>query len=317
MPGRKITYGKDIGLSAAKWLVPVFFLVWLYCTISYPARLNGLPEAVDYKELEQVLRKEFKPGDCVSLAPFWAERARLYIGDMNILGLRNTTRQDLLACKRIFLVGVFKDDASRERKKIESMSFAKRKWSRPVGRLSLDLFDLSSRSTQTVFDFRKHIKDAGVWIEKGSGKTACDRYENRQWKCPGPEWNYVGDLTTDMDRNPRRCIWAHPVQGGTLKIRFDNVPMGESIQGRHGIALSGLGQNPSDVILRISIDGERQAEFAAHDVLGYFSFKLDTGRFKGSLHQVEFSVSTKNNGARHYCFEAYTIEKKISPGAGS
>ena len=296
-------------------MLPVLAVLWLYSLVSYPARLSRLPTTDDYLSMEKMVRGRFEPGDCLSLAPTWAERARLYLGDLRILGVDSPGMDDLIGCRRLLLLGVFEEDARRERQRLSSLGGLKLQGSARAGRLTLDTFDV--QAAQSVeYDFREHIEDAKVWIERGSGKAPCDRFSDGKWKCPGPEWNYVGRLVTDVDQNPRHCIWAHPVQGGAIKISFSQVRLGSSIQGRHGIAMTGVGRNPSDVMLDVSIDGKELAEFAAKDVKGYFPFHLDTSDLGPGPHEVTFSVSTENNGARHYCFEAYAISRGEKAGGG-
>ena len=54
---------------------------------------------------------------------------------------------------------------------------------------------------------------------RGSSDARCDRWQRHRWVCPGGrDWHYVGRLETDVDYNPRRCLWAHPVSQGKLTI---------------------------------------------------------------------------------------------------
>ena len=157
-----------------------------------------------------------------------------------------------------------------------------------------------------LYDFWDEVDRAEVRVE-GKKHERCDRWQRQRWICPGADWHFVGRLFTDMDYSPRRCLWAHPVSEGPLVLEFDDVPIGDAIVGRHGIRRTGVGRNPSPVVLEVTVDDRSVGRFEAADRMGYFDFRADTRALAGQRRKVRFSVSARNVGTRHYCFEARSV----------
>ena len=299
-PGRLGRYGRR--------LLPVVFVgLWLFCVAQYALRPARLPAEEDYRALAEAVEQGFGEGDVLAFAPFWAERGRLWLGDHPILGVRDPADEDLSRYSRLWLVGVFERDAAPIRDALAARY--RLDLSERHGTLTLDRFVLPS-GVDVHYDFVAEVDRAEVTIE-GKAAARCDRWQRQRWICPGgQDWHFVGRLQTDVDYNPRTCLWAHPTNQGALVVEYPDVPLGAVLRGRHGIRRTGAGKNPSPVVLAVSIDGEPAGRFEAEDRLGYFPFEVSTASRAGRRATVRFSISSRNVGTRHYCFEALTASRK-------
>ncbi len=286
-------------------LLLVFLGLWLFCLVEYGLRPSRRLPREDYVALAASLEEGFGERDVIAFSPFWAERGRLWLGQHPVLGVRDPSIEDLSLYAKLWLVGVFEQDTAPVREALASQY--EHESSERFGKLTLDRFVLPAPN-RTVYDFWDEVDRAQVRV---AGKTTikCNRWANQRWKCPGDrDWHYVGRLVTDIDYNPRRCLWAHPVGEGPLQIEYSKVTLGSVLKGWHGIRRTAVGRNPSDVKLVVEIDDEQVGSFLAQDKIGYFPFEIDTRAIAGEKHTVRFSVSSKRAGRRHYCFEARTLE---------
>jgi hypothetical protein len=148
-----------------------------------------------------------------------------------------------------------------------------------------------------------------------SGRTLpCAPFDGRKIQCPGPEWNFAGEVILGVDHVLRQCIWLHPVQGARFTVRFPDVELGEALEGFMGLADTVV-EPPSshDVILRVAVAGGPEASFRCPSRRGYFPWRLPTPGMAGRRAEVSISSEAAFTGQRHFCFRALSTVPGETP----
>ena len=260
------------------------------------------PKIRDYEEASKYIRGRFdKTRDVIDLQPFWAERAREYLGDLNIINPRDISKEDLNKYRNIFVFSVF--DYGKQ-----VLPFFKGRFNlveeKEFGRLGVYQFE-NPTPEDVLYSFYDNLKDAKIRVIKGSEIKECKEFKNDQWRCGGPDWQYIGKEILDIDGTGRECLWSHPITGAIIEINFENVPLSRKIAGFSGLTDEAVRYvEGSPVYLSISIDDKEVLYHTNPNKIGAHRFEIDTTPFRGSNHKVTFRVSTHLDGVRHYCFTA-------------
>ncbi len=117
-------------------------------------------------------------------------------------------------------------------------------------------------------------------------------FPRERYACSGGPAYFVGvTIIDDQDYRPRRCIFAHPTVGGSLRLTFADVPLGKVIRGHAGLsyflARDGLG-TPVELS---AFAGDRElGRHEHHDEWGWREFEFSTGDFAGTTQDVDFEI---------------------------
>ncbi|MBI5493569.1 MAG: hypothetical protein HY904_01000 [Deltaproteobacteria bacterium] len=143
---------------------------------------------------------------------------------------------------------------------------------------------------------------AAVVQVRGGREVDCNAWDAaaQRWNCPGmDEWNYVGLRTLPIAGRGRACLWAHPVTGATLSIRFPKVALGKALLVGHGLsdgAAGAQGGQPVD----LAVTAGAAARALRHpNVPGWAEDRVETPG--GGMADVLLEVTTPHDGARHFC----------------
>lgn len=262
------------------------------------------PSLKDYEDISTHIKQNFDNSkDVIILQPFWAERAREYIGELNLLNPRYPLEEDFSIYENIYVFSVFgyvdkiKDGFSKKFRFLEKKDF---------GKLSLYHYK-NEKPQKIIYNFYLNIKDAKIRVLKGNEIKECKDFKNDKWTCGGPDWQYIGKEILDIDGTGRECLWSHPVTNSIIEINFENVILGDSISGFSGLTDEAVRYvQGSPVFLSVLID---EKEFLYHtnpNKIGAHRFRIDTKNLKNTPHKVTFRVSTHLDGVRHFCFYADT-----------
>jgi hypothetical protein len=143
-------------------------------------------------------------------------------------------------------------------------------------------------------------------LERAGGSvTPCARSDERL-QCSAQSWNNVSVVSYRIDGQFRRCLWAHPVDSGKLRVRFPEVQLGRALIGHHGLLDDAIRSFPAGapVTLEVSVASGAPQTFVRPNVKGWAEFRVDTAALAGRKAAVTFTVSTSTAAGRHYCFEA-------------
>jgi hypothetical protein len=260
-----------------------------------------------------VIRRGFQPGDLVLLVPFYATRAREYLGDLHPVATRDPLAEDLAVHPRVWVFAIDGEGAAVTADLLQAGLQSVRSEA-PAPGVTVDL--LAVEHPWTVgYDFLRELRKARVFHEHpGTGNEPCARWDEQngqggamgRWVCPHDgEWFYVAPEWHYMDGVQRLCLWAHPPNGGRLVIQFPDVPLAGTLVGRAGHTLNATKHARERIDLDVEISaGEKVAvqrfAFGLEENWRPFAMALPAA----TTGTVSFAVSTPDAGANHFCFRA-------------
>jgi hypothetical protein len=257
-------------LEAAVFLASLLFalLFWI--------RLPGeLPSDADYNALFAAMQQEGRPGDALTVLPFWAQRARTYIHGIPFIGYPSLTDEpDVERYRRLWVVAqpdLPRSDAAESLRALDSKLVpvgAKRRF----GPLTLALYETRPERA-TTYDFRANAREA----QASTGTPRVDWHE--------------------FDYLPRSCIQV-PSGGQQTTLAYSGVTLPHGIRGGFGV----LG-NAEAARLVFTIDGR---EAPPIDLVagqrGWQHFEVPVPE-QGAPGGAERTVSVTITG-RNVCFDA-------------
>ncbi|MCA9522221.1 MAG: hypothetical protein KC609_14675 [Myxococcales bacterium] len=171
----------------------------------------------------------------------------------------------------------------------------------------------SAGKRRPLYSFREQIHQAKVTLADHGTLKSCGPFEKGRFLCPHQGWSWVGPYETRVGGVHVPCIWAHPVTGKVVRIRFVGVPRGTSIAGIYGIADSGFpGRRPfgAPVELDLFADGKKLSTLTSRTRPGYDSFDVRLPAGTSKTMDVEFRIHTKRDARRHFCFTATLFQNR-------
>jgi hypothetical protein len=326
-----------VNLYRLLWLlVPLLGLAELAAHIHVR---DATPAPEDWMAIEPSVRNLWRPGDLLVAAPYWAEpNLRAVFGD-DLMRLRDVARADDSGYRRAIEVSIV-DSASvlrfgthgaawrqwrAESNGMESNEeqpwrlieehdqgpFTLRVWENPLAKVpSLDFVNALSPNNASVLLARKGKEHSCSYNPSARVKNGAlhghPTFPKQRFQCGKSDWNFVGvTVIEDQDYRPRRCIWAHPVKGKTLVIRFKDVALGQQIAGFGGLPwFSERDSKRSDVTLTVHVEGNELGGQVHKDGDGWKPFVVDTSPYAGQRHDVEFHTRAKRTSKREFCFQA-------------
>jgi hypothetical protein len=154
---------------------------------------------------------------------------------------------------------------------------------------------------QVVADLAQRLGTGQVEVRRAAGAEACE-WKGRRHQCPREDWSYVGPAIVTAGGLMRQCTWMHPVGGGRLALTLPLFPLGERLQGHHGLSDSVLrGVNQAAVRLSVLLDGQEVLTASNPNEQGWFDWAVETPGRDGSTGEVTLLVETSNPAQRHFC----------------
>lgn len=166
-------------------------------------------------------------------------------------------------------------------------------------------FKGKSKSAEQGDRLVDHIDNAQIELVRSLKSKKCLKRGNR-YQCSGATWNYVGASSQRVGDALRRCIWAHPVDKGVVRVRFPNIQLNHSIDVRHGLtdsAVSSFGGGAS-VEMSFYIDDKLIKKDINPNKKGWNGFSHLTNDLRSKKVELRFDITTRRAGGRHYCFDA-------------
>lgn len=259
--------------------------------------LGELPWA----EASAKIRADFQPHDAWAVRPWWAQRAREYLGDLATVQVRDLAAEDLSRYGRLWLIslpgaespgGPFADGTYNPAGGFE------------VGDLGVRLFELGPPA-RIVYDFRAELKNARVAIAAKGGRRACERWVDDRWVCSHHDWNYVGRMIVELGDDPRPVVWAHPTEEGPIEINYPRVPGGDELLVHTGLTPpAARTPDGAPVTLEVVVAGTVVESIVQPNRTGFFAHHIDISDKGPGPYPVTFRVSAPRAGMRHFCFAA-------------
>jgi hypothetical protein len=295
--------------------VPAWGLVELGLHFYFARRAPTLEE---WRAVRQEVERQKGPTDLVVIAPSWAEPNARYAFGEQLMPLRDVARPDVTRYATALEVGILGQtspelDGWREQGRSKSGRFTFRKLSNPAAPASVwDFVDHLVPAHAQAFEVSAGERRTCSWNDNARVTTGNlggpPTFPKQRFACPRGEPHFVG--VTVIDGNPyvpRRCIWSHPFDGGSLVTRFQKVPLGKVIRG-HGSLPWHLERDVTGglVTLVVRANDRELGKLEHTDGEGWKLFEFSTGELAGQTADVEFEVSAAPATGRQFCFEADT-----------
>lgn len=303
-----------MGSARLLWLlVPMLGLVELGGHTYFSSRPARPEEWRKVREAVAALRQH---GELVVIAPDWAEpNARQAFGDA-LMPLSDVARADESTRPRAIEVSTLGASAPE-------LSRWKVVEERRSGKFRLRVLENPSPD-HVVFDFLAHARDAVVTDQSASGVRPCPftatapreagglhgdpAFPAERHVCGGPTSHFVGITVVEDEKwRGRLCLWAQPIDGATLSVRWNDVPVGRVVRG-YGTLPFWIEREHrgGPVVVDVVVGGESVGQYVHRDGDGWKRFELATGSHAGSRTSVEFRISAARAINRQLCFQADT-----------
>jgi hypothetical protein len=188
-----------------------------------------IPES-DYAAVAQVLSQEAQPGDVVLLAPWWAERARLFIPDgLPVVGYQGSDADALEGFGRIWLLtapGLPRADVESTKRAFLPQR-APLGTPRVFGKVHLELYS-NGRTSARLWSAQTDLASARVWVEQPDGTRQDCAWNGVRHSCPGGrgvqlEWH-------EVKFKPVQCVRFDPPGGeARLMLEIPAQPAGSKL----------------------------------------------------------------------------------------
>lgn len=274
---------------AAVGLFALAFQLWLPGT--------HVAEA-DYQAVARVLEQERQPGDAVLLAPWWTERARIYVPDgLPVVGYQGSDGVALERHPRVWVLaqprqpnaglGAFWSAFLPARTEVGS--------ERRFGNLSLRLFT-NGRARPVTFDGAEALARAQVYLEGPDGSRQPCGWNGQGHRCPngrtvGREWHEVHFAPYD-------CVRLDAPGGPTkVVVEYADVPPSAALELKAGYIWEyGAHGNTTPSTLLLEVNGAAQP--LVLETGNELLHDLQAGAGGG---RVRLSLSSQNPQARVVC----------------
>lgn len=167
-------------------------------------------------------------------------------------------------------------------------------------------FEFEEPAEDVVWDIANDLESASVGLEQNGRRRGCRQVLGRHY-CGEATWQHVfATYAGFRDDEWRRCVWAHPQQGQTLALNFDDIGPGSRLVGYYGVAATGASRGVQPVDLRIARDATVVFEGATkRDRVLY---PVDVSLEGSGEFDLKVEVSASNAGRRHFCFMLQVVE---------
>lgn len=271
------------------------FQVWL------PSRT---PTEEQYRAAATAIDQEAQPGDVVLLAPWWIERARLFVSEKTpVVGYYGSDGEDLRLHRRIWVLAIpsmpkfswsgFLEVFGRARTEVGT--------ARSFGPLELRLFT-NGRARPVLFSAAQSLPAARVYLDGPQGQQPCQS-TGRGWRCPnGGE---VVEEWRELHFEPHRCLRFYPPGGPTkLVAEYSNVPAANTLQLITGYAWErGYYRTESPTDFGLEVNGDAQVTRLVPGVEKVYRVE----RPNTAAGTVRAWVQADNPRNREVCFELFAF----------
>jgi hypothetical protein len=296
------------------WTFPLIGVAELIAQVHVSSRA---PTVEEWQALLPAVSALHQPGDLVVAAPEWADPLLRQALGPKLMALRDVARPDATRYERAIEVSTLGARAPD----LEGFRVVREEEAGPFRLRVLE----NQKPAHVRFDFVDRLSPGVVTVrEVADEERGCPWLVNarvatgglhghiafppQRFQCAGRDERFVGiTVIDDQDYRPRRCVYAHPPDQGYLSLRYDGVPLGDTLYGYAGLSYftmrDGVG---TPVELTVLIDGEVAVRHVHEDERGWQRFAASAGSRAGTTANVEIRVRSERSAQRHFCFHLDT-----------
>ncbi|MBT8452477.1 MAG: hypothetical protein KJO40_10965 [Deltaproteobacteria bacterium] len=306
---------RNPGLAAWVW-VPIAALA-VFELVAHSTIEAAIPSDASWEAAAAFVRARHRPADRIAGAPAWVDPiVRQRLGDL--LSLRMAAPPDSAGIDRLWELSI-RGARSRDEPPALEQEF---------DGVHVRMWTLLG--DELVYDFAEEIAGAKVELVGADRSEVCPLMAARQmpgglergpmtprerFVCdPRRPWLWVGaTVLSDLDLEPRRCIWQHPAGRDPVRVTFTEVPLGDRLLVHGGIDYQiERRRNHGPVTLRVWINERIAAELLHEDGDGWASLEIDTSELLGQTATVRFETTADDPTARLFCWSASSVRNRGS-----
>lgn len=307
------------------WLLPLLLAAaWVEAGAHLAIRAR-VPSDADHAAAADHVRAHMAPDDAVGAAPAYLDPiVRQRLGDR--IGLRGAGRSDLAAYGGLWAItlhGALPPDAPADVAPDQRAEFGPLTvlhWPLPKPNV---LFDFTAELSSAKVSMTRHGKQRTCPLRRGQaarggglGKGAIAPPTHFACQPPAEKrpHGFVGAVVVeDLSLSPRHCVWQHPSGREPLRVRFEDVPLGERLVLYGGLYYEHERMREgAPVDLRVLVDGRPLGRMHHVDGEGWRRVEFATGGGAAggaggdARGEVVFEVTTDNPRRRGFCWSAST-----------
>jgi hypothetical protein len=292
-------------------LVPALGVLELVLHVWFATRA---PRVEDWRDVASAVRALKRPGEPIVVAPEWAEPLARHAFGNEAFPLEELARPDDQGPRRVLEVsalGARYAGTSAFRVVSESRH----------GPFTLRVLE-NPRPASVTYRLLEHVSPGELTVTalRDGEATPCPfsdharvhagglhgevTFPRERFVCPGPPSAFVGITVIDDQRYaPRRCLWAQPPPGATLRLALAGVPFGSKLRGFAGLSYFLFRDSTAPPIeLSVASEGAVLGRHLHEDAAGWAPFELATPALARHVAPLELEVRSSGSEARDFCF---------------
>jgi hypothetical protein len=262
-----------------------------------------VPSRAEWRAAADAVRADWREGDVVAFVPGWAQEGRGDFAGLQAIADEAWDAEHVSAHRRVHVVASFGARAPAWLQAEAKEEGAPRRFG------GLVLTSWARSQADARWDFVAHAAEAEVTLTPATGPAQSCTRQGARFDCSERGrygWRWVGEHRMIAGGRARRCLWAHPTTGATLRIRFPSVPLGRTLRVSHGLADS-VAHGGAPVSMDVAVADARVGTVAQQVARGWSQTAFDTTAQAGQRAAVTFEVRTPSDGSRHFCFAAEVL----------
>jgi hypothetical protein len=299
-----------------RWAFAIVPALGILELVAHIVQTRATVDDKDWSAARDYVVGEVRPADLVAFAPRWVDPlGRQHFG-AEIATLEREARADETRFPRALEVsirGTHLPAFARWRRTAERRfgGVSVTTWENPTPATVIDdLVSMVGPRTMRVSLVAERARESDCpFVHTGAqsgGLGYGPAIPGDRFVCPGGGF-VAASVVADLDYVPHRCIYAPPVSGGAVRIRFLGVRLGTALHGHHALYVEAERQRKGAPVTVLFSAGESTLGSLVHqDGDGWKPFEFDTSELAGQRTDVVVEVRSPSVAGRMYCFEADT-----------
>lgn len=206
-------------------------------TVAHAVTRSRVASDEDWGRATARVRRELMDGDIVRAAPDWVD-AHVRVGIGDAMTFEMAAPSDLAPFERLWVISTRGHRSPYAPRAAAALTEG-------FGRVRVERWDLGASPVR--FHFLRDLRRAQASYVAGGVERPCGWRSTgepfggglgagaltpaERFVCDGaPGWVWIGPtVVEDLDLEPRACVWQHPTGDEPVRLRYDEVPLGERI----------------------------------------------------------------------------------------